>query len=86
MGWMIWILFPAWKREFLILKVVQTGSKFNPDSNLMATRTFYRGTAAEAHLQLVPSLRMSGAIPLLSLYAFIVWKVTLPCYTITILP
>lgn len=50
----------------------------------MDTGTVYRGTAAEAHLQLVLSLGMSGAIPLLSLYTFIMWKVTtLPCYTIT---
>jgi hypothetical protein len=44
---MIWILFPAGKREFLILKVVQTGSRFHPASNSMATGTFYRGTVAE---------------------------------------
>jgi hypothetical protein len=83
MGW-IWILFPAGTREIFILKGVQTGSRFHPASHLMGTGTFYRGTAAEAHLQLGPSLRKSGALPLLSLCAFMVWKVTtLLCYTIT---
>jgi hypothetical protein len=72
MGWMIWVLFPAETIEVFILKGVQTGSRFDPASHSMGTRTFYRGTAAGDHLQLVPSLRMSGAIPLLSLYAFMV--------------
>ena len=72
MGWMIWILYPAGTREIFILKCVQTVSRFHPAYHLMGTGTFYRGTAAEAHLQLLRSLRMSGTLPPLSLYAFMV--------------
>jgi len=84
-GWMIWILFPAETREIFILKVVQTGSRFPPSFPRDGYRDFLqRYSSCEAHLQRVQSLRMSGAIPLLSLYTFIVRKVTtLPCYTIT---
>jgi len=37
------------------------------------------GVKLTAHLHLVPRLRMSGAVPLLPLHAFMVWtRITLP--------
>jgi len=38
-----------------------------------------RGMTLTTHLHLAPKLRMSGAMPLLPLYAFVTWTVnTLP--------
>jgi hypothetical protein len=61
-----------------VFQNIQTGSGAHPASCSMGTGFFPGGEAAvgvmlTSHLQLVPRLRMNGAIPLLPLYAFMAW-------------
>jgi len=44
-----------------------------PASFSMGARVHSRGVKLTTHLPLVPRLRMSGAVPLLLIYAFIAW-------------
>ena len=51
----------------------QTGSGAYPACFSMGTRVHGQDAKLTAHLHLVPRLKMSGAVPLLLIYAFIAW-------------
>jgi hypothetical protein len=66
-------------RDVFLLQNVQTGTWAHPASYSMDTEVLSRGVNLTAHLHLVPRLRMSGAVPLLTLCAFMAWtRKTLP--------
>jgi hypothetical protein len=78
-GWTGRVRIPAQARDFLFSKTVQTGSGPHPASYSMGTRVLSQGSGSQGikwtiHLQLVPRLRMSQAITLLSLCAIMLWK------------
>ena len=62
-------------RDFCLLQSDQTDSTLHPTSYTMGTAdSFPEGKAMGrevSHSHLIPTLRMGGAIPLLSLYAYI---------------
>ena len=69
---------PVGARYFSFFENVQTGCGAHTASYSVGTGVLPRGYSGRsvkltAHLHLVPRLRMSGAIPLLPLYAFRVW-------------
>ena len=74
--------FESWQRKY-----IQISSWADQASYLMGTGVTSRGLIGQGmmlttHLQLVTGLRMSGAIPLLPLYTFMVqknWTIKLCC-------
>ena len=66
-------------KSLSVLQNVHTGSGAHPASYSMITGALFgggwncRSLKLTTHLHLVPRLRMSGAIPLLPLYAFVAW-------------
>ena len=69
---------PGRNKIFFVFPNVQTGSEVHPDSYSVGTGILSRdqrgrGVKFITQLRLLPMLRMSGAIPLLPLYAFMVW-------------
>jgi hypothetical protein len=70
---------PARVRQFSLFHHVQTGPGAHPSScsvgnGVLSPSHSGRGVKLTTHLQPVPRSRMSGSIPLLSLYAFMTWK------------
>jgi hypothetical protein len=70
-------------RDFCLLQNVQTSPGAHPVFFFNGYRGFHGysgwGVKLTTHLHLVPRLRMIGAMPLLPLYAFMVWtETTLP--------
>jgi len=75
-------VFESWQEEtdFSLLHYIETGSAAVQSSCSMETRVPFQGMTWTTHKYQVPRLRMSGAIDLLSLYAFMAWTGTvLPC-------
>jgi len=75
---------PEGKRYFLYSKTDQIGPEAHPDSYStgIIMRAPYRGWSwpgekFTTHIQLLPRWRMSGAILLLPLYAFMTWAGTI---------
>ena len=66
-------------RDFSVLQNVHTGSEDHPASFSVGTGVLSRGVKrlgrdVDTHLYLVPSVGASGAIPLLPINAYVVWK------------
>jgi hypothetical protein len=92
MGYWRWagrsgVRIPAGDREFVFSKTVQIGCMTHPVSYSIAIGVLSRGyngrdVMLTSHFHLVQRLRISGAIPLLPLYAFMAWtRTTLPVPT-----
>jgi len=71
MDWMNWASIPGRTRDCSVVQNVETGCRTHPASCWLP-----RGKAANVceFDHLVQSVRMSGDIPLLSLYTFLVWR------------
>ena len=69
---------PVGERDISLLQIIQTGSGAHLAFCSMGTGFLPRGQSRRGgrlttHIHLVPRLRMSGAVPLLPLYAFMAW-------------
>jgi hypothetical protein len=62
--------FLARVRDSSLLQDIQTGSGIHPASSSVDTQVLSPGVKHSTHLHLMLRLRMRGAIPLLSPYAF----------------
>ena len=65
---------PAGAKDFSLLRIVQTDCGSNTTSCAMDAGVL---CGWEGNLRLPPRVRMSGAIPLLPVYALMAWRVTL---------
>jgi hypothetical protein len=75
---MVWGLNSSQARYFSFFIYVHTGSRAHPTSYSMGIGVppyslSAQGVMLTTHLYLAPRLRKTGAIPLLYLYAFMVW-------------
>jgi hypothetical protein len=61
---------PVRERGFSLLQTVQTGSEDHPDSQVMGTRVISRRIMLITHIGIAPRIKISRAVPLLPLYAF----------------
>jgi len=72
------LVYPGTDNSFSLFKTVQT-TTCSKGTGFVSRVYSYRGVKLTIHHQLAPELRMCGAITLLPLYAFMVWKgTTLP--------
>jgi len=62
--------FLARTRDSSLLQDIQTGSGVHPASSSVVTRVLSPGVTHSTHLHLMLRLRMEGAIPPFSRYAF----------------
>jgi len=65
-------------RDFTLLRNIRTSYGAHPASYAISIRALSwryssQGMKSTRHFQLIPSSRMSGAIPLLPLHVFMVW-------------
>jgi len=64
------------EQEIFLFQNVQTGSEAHSPSYSISTDIFpqgIKGPKLTTDIYLLPRLKMGGAIPLLSLYAFLAW-------------
>ena len=81
-GWS-WVRIPAGTRDLSLLQSIQTGSGSHPVSYWMGTGVLSVGwsgwcTKMTAHLHLVPTIRMIGAVPIIPVCTFTAWIGMLP--------
>jgi hypothetical protein len=70
---------PVRERDFSLLQNVQTGfgahsAYYSMGTRVLSRRLSGRSVKITTHLHLVTKSRISGAIPLLPLYAFMAWR------------
>jgi hypothetical protein len=86
-GWMVWGSSPSGGKRYLLLQKHRAAQRAHSPTYSTGTGVIFgwgwqsdRAVMLTSHLRLVRRLRISGAIPLLSLYAFMACKGTTLCF------